>query len=108
MKNVFAKSGSLYDDKKDIETEEEKAAKEAERAIVKERMDEAEYLETLSTFHWFVYPWFKLLEAACDKVFGCKRQLDDENVKRRTEVQKKQTEKEAMRRKQMEEMKKGN
>ena len=52
-----------------------------------ERMEEAEYLETLSTFHWLVYPWFKLLETACDKVFGCKRHLDRENEIRRAEVQ---------------------
>jgi len=49
-------------------------------------MDEAEYLETLNTFHWLVYPWFKMVEVACDKVFGCKRHLEDENVKRRAEV----------------------
>ena len=106
MKNVFAKGGSLYEDKKSVKTEEEKEVEAAERQIVKDRMDEAEYLETLSTFHWFVYPWFKMIESACDKVFGCKRRLDVENVKRRTEVQEKQTKKEEMRRKQMEEMKK--
>ena len=34
MKNVLKKSGQLYDDKKDVKTEEEKAAEEAERKIV--------------------------------------------------------------------------
>ena len=100
MKNVLKKGGGgLYEDKKDVKTEEEKAAEEAERKIVQDRMDEAEYLETLSNFHWFVYPWFKLLETACDKVFGCKRRLNHENELRRAEVQKKQEEREAMRRK---------
>ena len=71
-----------------------------------ERMEEAEYLETLSTFHWLVYPWFKLLETACDKVFGCKRHLDRENELRRAEVQAVQEERDRKRRKQLEEMKK--
>ena len=86
MQNVLKKSGQLYGDKKDIKTEEEQKAEAEERKIVQERMDEAEYLETLSTFHWFVYPWFKLIETACDKVFGCKRKLDEENAIRRAEV----------------------
>lgn len=87
MANVFKKSGSIYDDKTDIRTEEEQAEIDKERALAQERMEEAEYLETLSTFHWLVYPWFKLLETACDKVFGCKKQLDEENRKRRAEVE---------------------
>ncbi len=86
MDNVFQKSGSLYEDKKDIETPEEIEAKAAERKIVMERMEEAEYLETLNMFHWLVYPWFKMAEAACDKVFGCKKKLDEENEIRRAEV----------------------
>lgn len=89
MKNVFKKGGSLYEDKKDVQTPEEIAAIEAERMIVRERMDEAEYLESLNGFHWVVYPWFKLVEAACDKIFGCRKKLDEENNKRRAEVQKK-------------------
>ena len=71
-----------------------------------ERMEEAEYLETLNTFHWLVYPWFKVLETACDKVFGCKRTLDAENDKRRAEVQAKQEERNQKKLKQMEELKK--
>ena len=86
MQNVFQKSGSLYEDKKDVKTEEEKKAEEAELALVRERMEEAEYLETLNHFHWLVYPWFKMLEACCDKIFGCKRRLDTENDARRAEV----------------------
>lgn len=76
---MFKKGGSLYEDKKDVKTPEEIAANAEELALAQERMEEAEYLETLSTFHWLVYPWFKLMEKACDKVFGCKRRLDEEN-----------------------------
>lgn len=47
--------------------------------MIQERIEEAEYLETLNNFHWVVYPWFKLLEAVCDKIFGCKKRLDEEN-----------------------------
>jgi hypothetical protein len=86
MENVFKKSGSLYTDKKDIRTPEEIAEQEAERKLAMERMEEAEYLETLSMFHWLVYPWFKMVETACDKVFGCRKKLDEENEKRRAEV----------------------
>jgi hypothetical protein len=39
----------------------------------RERIEEAEYLATLSNFHWVVYPFFKTLETVCDKIFGCKR-----------------------------------
>ena len=53
------------------ETEEERIIREAE--------EEAEYLATLSNFHWFVYPFFKMLEMACDKIFGCKKNLDEQN-----------------------------
>ena len=49
-------------------------------------MEEAEYLETLSFGHWLVYPWFKMIEMACDKVFGCKKELEEENRKRREEM----------------------
>ena len=40
---------------------------------------EKEYLETLSNFQWFVYPVFKMIEATCDKVFGCKRRAEAQN-----------------------------
>ena len=53
-----------------------------------ERQEEAEYLATLSNFHWFVYPFFKTIEVACDKVFGCKSRLKQENEKRRQEHEK--------------------
>lgn len=69
-------------------------------------MEEAEYLETLNGFHWVVYPWFKLVEAACDKVFGCRKKLDEENNKRRAEVQKKQEERSSQRQAEIEEFKK--
>jgi len=66
-------------------------------------MEEAEYLESLSHFHWLVYPWFKLMEAACDKVFGCKRKCDQENERRRAEVQARQVERQRKRLQEMEE-----
>ena len=75
-KNIFGKGG-LYEDKADkIEEEEEKEETEEER-IIREAEEEAEYLATLSNFHWFVYPFFKMLEMACDKIFGCKKHLDE-------------------------------
>ena len=46
-------------------------------------MEEAEYLATLSNFHWFVYPFFKTIEVACDKIFGCKKHAEEYNEKRR-------------------------
>jgi len=70
---------------------------------VQERIEEAEYLETLNHFHWVVYPWFKLLERACDKIFGCKKHLDAENTKRREEAQSKQMERQKRRMKEKEE-----
>lgn len=86
MENVFKKSGSLYEDKEDVKTPEELAETAEERRLAMERMEEAEYLETLNNFHWLVYPWFKMLERGCDKIFGCKKKLTEENQKRREEV----------------------
>ena len=102
MQNVF-KSGQLYDDKKDVKTPEEIEAEAEERKIIEERIEEAEYLETLSHFHWVVYPWFKLLEKACDKIFGCKKQLDKENALRRQEVNERQARRQAKRMKERDE-----
>jgi len=79
-KNIFSKGG-LYEDKPDPADEEEQEETEEER-IARENHEEAQYLATLSNFHWFVYPFFKTLEVVCDKVFGCKRQLAQENARR--------------------------
>jgi hypothetical protein len=50
----------------------------AEQAIIdaveaKNRVifEEAEYLTTLSSIQWFIYPFFKMFEALIDKIFGC-------------------------------------
>ena len=67
-KNIFDKGG-LYADKPMPEPERELT--EAEKFEMEWR-NEAEYLSTLSNFHWFVYPFFKTLEVGCEKVFGCK------------------------------------
>ena len=108
MQNVFKKSGALYEDKKDVEKPDplRDAALAEERRLAQERMEEAEYLETLNTFHWLIYPWFKMIEVACDKVFGCKKKLDAENQKRRAGVQAQQEERMKQQAKQIEEMKK--
>lgn len=66
-KNLF-KSGSLYKEKPDVAPEAPEPTE-----WEKEWAEECEYLTTLSNFHWFMYPFFKTLEAACDKVFGCKK-----------------------------------
>ena len=84
-KNIFSKGG-LYGDKPDPTEEEEQEETEEER-IARENHEEAQYLATLSNFHWFVYPFFKTLEAVCDKVFGCKKHLAKENALRQQQVQ---------------------
>ena len=62
MKNVL-KHSSLYADKKDVERSPE------EQKVIDERIEEAEYLETIGTFHWVFYPWIKLVKRMC----SCKR-----------------------------------
>jgi len=54
MKNMF-RGGQLYDDKKDVEPTPE------EEKVIEERMEEAEYLGTLGSFHWVIYPWLKMI-----------------------------------------------
>jgi hypothetical protein len=56
----------------------------------REIKEEAEYLETLSTFHWVVYPFFKVMEKFCDRICGCKSKADEFNKKRRAEVEERQ------------------
>lgn len=74
-KNMFSKP--LYEDKPDkVLTPEELAKQSEEEKKQREIEEEAEYLETLSTFHWIVYPFFKTIETVCDKIFGCKRKLE--------------------------------
>ena len=58
MKNVF-KNGGLYEDKKDVEPTPE------EQEVINERIEEAEYLETIGSLHWVIYPWLKLLKRVC-------------------------------------------
>ena len=86
-KNIFGKSG-LYEDKPDPTDEEDREETEEER-IERENHEEAEYLATLSNFHWFVYPFFKTLEVFCDKIFGCKKHVERENELRRQGIQEK-------------------
>ena len=69
----------MYADKPDVEEEKELTPEEL---LIIERNEETEYLATLSNFHWFVYPFFKTIEVACDKVFGCKSRAQKENEKR--------------------------
>ena len=33
--------------------------------------EEAEYLKTVSNLQWFIYPFFKMIEAAVEKTCGC-------------------------------------
>ena len=74
-KNIFSQGG-LYADKPDVEEEKELTTEEL---LIIERNEETEYLATLSNFHWFVYPFFKTIEVACEKVFGCKSRAQKEN-----------------------------
>ena len=68
-------------------------------------MEEAEYLATLSNFHWFVYPFFKTIEVACDKIFGCKKHAEEYNEKRRAEVMERQVKRNEARQQRFEEVK---
>lgn len=77
-KNIFDKGG-LYSDKPDAPEERELTEQEL---LEMEWKEEAEYLATLSNFHWFVYPFFKTVEVLCDKVCGCKRRAERENERR--------------------------
>ena len=81
-KNIFG-SGQLYADKEPEKEEEltpeQIAAIEYETAW----QEEAEYLSSLSNFHWFIYPFWKTIEAGCDKLFGCKKKLEADNATRR-------------------------
>jgi len=84
-KNIFEKGG-LYDDKPMPEPVVEPQELTEEQKFELEWREEAEYLSTLSNFHWFIYPFFKTLEVACDKVFGCKSRAMRENERRRAEL----------------------
>ena len=90
-KNIFESKGEggsgLYDDKP-LKANEEQEEEEEDPELI-ERKEEAEYLATLSNFHWFVYPFFKTVELCCDKIFGCKSRAKLENERRRAEVMKK-------------------
>lgn len=87
-------SQPLYEDKEDVKPEKKEPQTEQER-LQAEREEEAEYLETISNFHWLVYPFFKTIETMCDKVFGCKRKalkINEEVWNRRETEQKKREE----------------
>ena len=104
-------SKPLYEDKPDkVLTPEELAKQSEEEKKQREIEEEAEYLETLSTFHWIVYPFFKTIETVCDKIFGCKRKLEAQNVERRARVaekmEAKQKEREEKRQQMMEDQRK--
>lgn len=74
--------------------------------IEAEREEETEYLGTISNFHWFVYPFFKAVEMACDRVFGCKKKavaLNKQAWEQREQRQKEAEEEFLAHRKQQEE-----
>jgi hypothetical protein len=91
-KNIFSAksdgSSGLYDDKPLKANEEEEEEEEEVDPELIERQEEAEYLATLSNFHWFVYPFFKSVELCCDKIFGCKSRAKQQNEERRAEIMK--------------------
>lgn len=69
-------SKPLYEDKPEAVVEVEEPEQTQEEI---EREEETEYLATLSTFHWVMYPFFKTIEKVCDKIFGCKRKAEKLN-----------------------------
>lgn len=92
-KNIFNKGG-LYPDKPMPEPERELT--DAEKFELEWR-NEAEYLATLSNFHWFVYPFFKAVEVVCEKTFGCKSRARRENERMWAEREQKASEKQRIR-----------
>lgn len=77
-KNIFKDGKSLYDEKPNVPTKEERAAMEAEQAVLDEQErkqleieEEKKYLETLSNVQWFIYPFFKTVEFFAEKTCGC-------------------------------------
>ena len=77
-KNLFANKDGLYNEKASAKTKDEEAeeAKLLEAARKEQEKwdkinEEAEYLGTISNIQWFIYPFFKLIEALVEKTFGC-------------------------------------
>ena len=77
--NIFKNSnGSIYEEKKgglSKEEEEKKKQEELRQAAIDQKnheiQEEKEYLETLTNVQWFIYPFFKAIEAIVEKTIGC-------------------------------------
>ena len=91
VKKVFKQSKKgLYEDKPDTKEEDENLDESEDAKKAREVIEEAEYLATLSNFHWFIYPFFKTIEVVCDKIFGCKSKAEKFNEERRADLMKQQ------------------